>query len=146
MRAALRTTLKDCCKRTFALLRINQQGSIGVERSLDLATLGLPLLPAAACCRQLELAERSVEQLRGALESEKRSAAATHRRMVAENAELIRRLREAKAGGAGSGGGAARNGGGPRCAGAASPSRQPSFRPLSSSQAATAAPGSRCSS
>jgi hypothetical protein len=107
------------------------------------------VLPAAACCRQLELAERSVEQIRGALESEKHSAAATHRRMVAENAELIRQLREAKAGDAGSGGGAARNGGGPpspSCAGAASPARRPSSRPLSSSQAATAAPGSHCSS
>lgn len=44
----------------------------------------------------MEALERSVAQLRGSLEAEKRSAAATQRRMVGENAELIRQLREAQ--------------------------------------------------
>lgn len=53
-------------------------------------------------------------QLRAALDSEKRSAAATHRRMVAENAELIARLREVQgSGGVGPSG----------CVSRASPSR-----------------------
>ena len=57
----------------------------------------IPLLS----CRQVEALERTAAQLRAALEAEKRAAAATQRRMVAENAELIRELREARAGSSG---------------------------------------------
>ncbi len=40
--------------------------------------------------------EQSLEQLKASLEAEKRSSAANHRRLVAENAGLIKQLREAQ--------------------------------------------------
>lgn len=66
--------------------------------------------------------QQTAAQLRASLEAEKRSAAANQRRMVAENAELIRQLREAQGGGGG--GGLRSAGASPSCGAAASPSRQ----------------------
>lgn len=40
--------------------------------------------------------EQSLEQLKASLEAEKRPSAANHRRLVAENAGLIKQLREAQ--------------------------------------------------
>lgn len=111
-----------------------------------------PHTPAAPCRRQIATLQQSVEQLRVALEAEKRSAAATHRRMVAENAELISRLREVQ--GSGPAGpsalgltssraspsrpGASSCGGGSEGGGSASPSRRPtSSRPASSTSCDT---------
>lgn len=71
---------------------------------------------SAPCRRQIAALQQSVEQLRGALEAEKRSAAATHRRMVAENAELIARLREVQGSSSGTAGPSG-------CASRAGPSR-----------------------
>lgn len=112
-----------------------------------------PHTPAAPCRRQIATLQQSVEQLRAALEAEKRSAAATHRRMVAENAELISRLREVHGSGpAGPSGCASRAlglaspsrayasscGGGSEGGGSASPSRRPtSSRPASSTSCGT---------
>lgn len=97
-----------------------------------------------------------MDQLRAALEAEKRSAAASHRRMVAENAELIARLREVQGSGTAgpsgcasraspsrglgvasshaslSRGGTSSCGGGSKAGGSGSPSRRPtSSRPAS---------------
>jgi hypothetical protein len=45
--------------------------------------------------------QRTVEQLRASLDAEKRSAAASHRRMVSEQSELIKQLRAAQGRGSG---------------------------------------------
>lgn len=55
---------------------------------------GRAALTALTKCRQVEMLEQSVEQLKASLELEKRSNAANHRRLVAENAGLLRQLRE----------------------------------------------------
>lgn len=80
----------------------------------DCTMPSLSLSISAPCRRQVSALQQSVEQLRGALEAEKRSAAATHRRLVAENAELIVRLREVQGSSAAGPSG---------CASRASPSR-----------------------
>lgn len=63
------------------------------------------------------------DQLRAALDAERRSAAATQRRMVAENAELVKHVRELQGNSGGSGGSQRGTGSISGCPTRASPSR-----------------------
>lgn len=77
--------------------RGTEAGGLLQESAAFPASLHVSLHLSAS--RQVEGLERSLAQLRATLDAEKRAAAANQRRLVAENAELLRQLREAQRGG-----------------------------------------------